>query len=121
MGQVLVQAQARVLGLGLGLAQDQGQVQLLRQDQVLGQAPPVQGQKQVHMQVRMQGLGLDQDLEAIDGRALVVDAVRVMVRVQAEEVALVKVLVTVKVAATARDMGVDMENEFTYFSLGWKR
>ncbi len=113
----MVQAQARVLGLGLGLGLGlvQGQVQLLPQDQVLGQAHPVLDQKQVHMQ----GLEPGQDQEATKevDQALVLDTERVL----EEEVGLVKVMVMVKAVAMAQGEGVGMENEVTSFSLGLKR
>lgn len=105
--QALVLVQAQVLGLVLV----QGQVQLLPQDQVLGQAHLVQGQKQVHM------LGLEpgQDHKATKevDQALVRVTVRVVVRVLVEEVALVKVLVMVKAVAMALGLEVGMENEVT--------
>lgn len=103
MVQALVLVQAQVLGLGLV----QAQVQLLPQDQVLGQAHLVQGQKQVHML----GLAPGQDQEATKevDQALVGVTVRVLV----EEVALVKVLVMVKAVAMALDLEVGMENEVT--------
>lgn len=108
----MVQAQSRVLGR----SQAQVRVQLLPQDQVLGQAQArVQGQKQV----RLLGLGPDQDREAIKDQALARDMVRVMVRVLAEAVAVapVKVLVMVKAVAMAQDLGTGMENEDTCMTI----